>query len=59
MDTKKMQNVGNYMIWLTGSRKTIKRAVYQDGTRYFIKWYGQIIEVARNASGAFYSVEEY
>lgn len=48
-----------YPIWLTGSKKTIKRMVYEDNGKLFIKFYGQLIEVKRSDSGKYYTVKEY
>ena len=32
-------------IYLTGSRKHVKRTIYTENGKYFVKWYGQYIEV--------------
>lgn len=37
-------------IWLTGSRKSIERTVYTDGMTYFVKWYGEYIEVENHST---------
>ena len=55
---KNMTNHGQYEIYLTGSRKNIRRCVYEDATgREFIVWYNQIIEVERGMGGRFYTKE--
>ena len=57
---KDMTNHGQYEIYLTGSRKNIKRNVYEDTTgREFIVWYNQIIEVERGWGGRYYTKEAY
>ena len=53
-----MKNMGKYSIYLTGSRKTIQRSVYEENGKYFIKFYGQYIEVVRNWSD-YCTVEKY
>ena len=53
-----MINHGSYAIWLTGSRKNIARCVYEKDGKYFIQWYGRMIEVRRDWSG-FATVDEY
>ena len=40
-----MKKVTNGIICMSGSRKEIDRAIYTDGKKYFVKWYGQYIEV--------------
>jgi len=45
-------------IYLTGSRKTIQRVVFTENNLYFIKWYGQYIQVEKCATG-FCTVEKY
>lgn len=45
-------------VWLTGSRREIERVIYQDGERFFVKWYGNMIQVEQGRSG-FYTVEMY
>lgn len=52
------KNIGQYSIYLTGSKATIKRVVKTDGKKYFITWYGNQIEVKRGTSG-FYTVGTY
>ena len=54
-----MTRVGTHKIYLTGSRKFIERCVVTDGTKYFIKWYGNMIEVKLGFSGYFRTVEAY
>lgn len=54
-----MKNLGSYPVYLIGSRRTVKRVVLDNNGKYFIKWYGQLIEVVRGFSGYFRSVEEY
>ena len=54
-----MKSLGQYPVWLTGSRKTIRRTVRTDGTKYVIKWYGQDIEIKRSTGGLFSTVESY
>ena len=40
-----MINTGTKLVYLTGSKKTIKRTVWKDGDKYYIKWYGEKIQV--------------
>ena len=55
----KKENMGFYPIWFTGTRRTYSRTVYKKDDRFFVKWYGELIEVKRGESGNFYTVEEY
>ena len=50
---------GRDMVWLTGSRRTIWRNVYEQDGRFFVKWYGALIEVKRGDSNGFVTVEKY
>ena len=52
------QNMGTCAIWLTGSKKRVQRVVYKIGGQFFVKWYGNMIEVKRGTH-SFYSIEEY
>ena len=53
-----MTKYGINKIWLTGSRTTISRCVYEDNGKYFVKWYGKFIEVGRGTYN-FYTIEQY
>ena len=55
---KAYNSIGNYPIWMKGSRRTERRNVYEKDGRFFVKWYGELIEVNRDSSG-FVTVEEY
>lgn len=51
-------------IFLTGSKKYISRVIYTDGTKHFIKWHGQYIEVINsnnvsNVTAGWRTVEAY
>jgi len=54
----KATNNGSYSIWLTGSRKTVRRCVWERNGKTYIKWYGDMVEVKRGAH-SYYTVEEY
>ena len=56
-----MKNHGQHEIYLTGSKRRIKRSVYEKDGKFFIKWYGEYIEVERSGyGGTFYkTVESY
>ncbi len=52
------------LVWLKGSRRKIERTVYTDGKKYFIKWYGEYIEVinqdnANNVTDRWVTVDNY
>lgn len=53
-----MKNIGTYKVYLTGSKKTIKRAIYEQDGKTFCKWYGQMIEVLKGTND-YYTVEQY
>ena len=53
-----MTKLHSDFIWLTGSRKTIKRMVYKDNDKFYIKWYGNPIEVIK-ANMGYTTVESY
>jgi hypothetical protein len=40
-----MRKLGNFPIYFTGSQTTINRVIYNDGKTFYIKWYGNFIEV--------------
>lgn len=54
-----MKNIGKYEIYLTGSRKWTTRSVLQDGDKFFVKWYGAIVEVVRGTANYYKTVEKY
>lgn len=56
-----MKSIGTYSIYLTGSRKTIRRSVKVDEetNKCFIIWYGNLIEVERGIGSGFLTVEDY
>ena len=55
-----MKSIGNYPVYLTGSKKTVNRAVKTpDNEKFYIVWYGQLIEVVRGYAGYFKTVEAY
>lgn len=45
-------------VYLTGSRRTIQRIVFEENGLYYVKWYGEYIQVAKAATG-YYTVEPY
>jgi hypothetical protein len=52
-------NHGQYEVYLTGSRKNVRRNVYEDETgRTYIVWYNQIVEVIKGHFG-YYTKEAY
>lgn len=53
-----MRNLGQYRVWLKGSRKNIWRCVYEQDGKHYIKWCGQMIEVIRGLND-YVTVEEY
>lgn len=55
-----LPDIGRYPVWMRGSHETIRRTVYISDDRYWIVWYGSLIEVRRSNSGfGFRSIEEY
>ena len=54
-----MENLGQYTVYLTGTKKTIKRNIHKrnDGTCWII-FYRQWIEVKRGLND-YYTVESY
>lgn len=47
---KRMTKLHTGKIWMTGSKMTVTRTIYTDGTRHYIRWYGQYIEVEMNGA---------
>lgn len=52
------------LVWFKGSRRKIERTVYTDGQKYFVKWYGEYIEVinldnVNNVTDRWVTVDEY
>lgn len=45
-------------VWMTGSRVKIRRVLYTDGSKYFVKWYGNLVEV-KQIDDKWISVEAY
>ena len=57
-----MKSVGYDSIYLTGSKKTIRRSVKfnEENNKYYIVFYGNLIEVETTYSGyGFRTVESY
>ena len=46
-------------VWFKGSRKHIKRTIYKDNGKYFVKWYGEYIEVVDTHTTGFETVLDY
>lgn len=53
-----MNKLDNDYVWLIGSRKRITRSIYTDGCKFYVKWYGQYIEVRKGTCG-YVTVEQY
>ena len=58
-NTNQVINMGSYPIWFWGSRKTLPRVVKRIGSKYYVTWYGNQIEVERGINGHFRSVDSY
>lgn len=42
-----MKKVGHTIyVWLWGSNVTIRRALYEDSEHFYVKWYGEFIQVS-------------
>ena len=53
-------NHGQHPIYLTGSMAWDRRNVYEQDGKFYIKWYGQIVEVERRVGADHYrTVEAY
>ena len=39
-------------VWFRGSRKHYERAIYTDGFRFYVKWFGNYIQVAEDEAGS-------
>lgn len=49
-------------IFLTGSKKRVNRTIYTENGKYFMKWYGEFIEVFNvypNLTMGWITVEAY
>lgn len=53
-----MKSLGKNPVWLTGSRKTVRRTVRTDGAKFYITWYGQVVEVKDSGNG-YVTVDKY
>ncbi len=54
-----MKSHGKNRVYLTGSQKSVERTIYEDDNgRYYVKWYGNMIEVRRSGYG-YATVEKY
>ena len=40
-------------VWLTGSKMRITRSIYTDGIAFYVKWYGQYIQVRQDWCGGY------
>ena len=55
-----MKSCGRYSIYLTGSQSYTQRVVYEaENGKFYIKWYGNVIEVYRGVCGGYATVEKY
>ena len=59
MEEKDMAKLGVYPIYFIGSRITVNRVVFTDNQKFFVRWYGNLIEVERGMGGYFQTVETY
>ena len=55
---KHIDTIGKDRVYLTGSRRTIERVICKNAGKFFIAWYGNMIEVKKGNSG-YYTVEAY
>lgn len=39
-------------IWFRGSRRFYERTIYTDGFRFYVKWFGNLIEVSEGEAGS-------
>ena len=39
-------------VWFKGSKRFYERAIYTDGYRFYVKWFGNLIEVKEYELGA-------
>ena len=53
-----MKSLGDYAVWLRGSRKTIHRCIYTDGEKCYCIYYDQVIEV-KHSTFDYVTVEAY
>lgn len=58
METKDMIRHGKYSVYLKGSHTSIERVIYEHEGKFYIKFYGELIEV-RHLMQDFATVEEY
>lgn len=54
-----MKRIGTDLVYMTGSRITVERLIWAQNGRFYAKWYGNMIEVAKASHCGYYSVEEY
>lgn len=60
-----MKKVGHTIyVWLWGSRRTVVRTLFEDNGHFYIRWYGNFIEVRQcdgfpNVSSGWSSIESY
>lgn len=55
---KHIDTIGKDRVYLTGSRRTIERVIHKEAGKFFVVWYGNMIEVKKGSSG-YYTVEAY
>ena len=53
-----MEKLSIYSVYFTGSRKNYKRCIRTDGAKYYVQWYRELIEVAKDNHG-WYTVDPY
>ena len=59
MDENKMAKMGVYSVYFIGSRITVNRVIFTDNQKFYVRWYGNLIEVKRGTGGYFQTVETY
>ena len=54
-----MKRLTRELIYFRGSMETHRRTVFEEDGRYWVKWYGQMVEVEQGRFGVWRTKEAY
>lgn len=54
-----MKRVTRELIYFRGSKETHRRTVFEEDGKYYVKWYGQMVEVVKGQFQVWRTKEEY
>ena len=54
-----MKRYTRNIIYFTGSKEAHRRTIFEEDGRFYVKWYGQMVEVEQGRFGSWRTKEAY